>query len=154
MTGRGRRKALESRRNTKRLSVEICGHEARVKRSVGTRSQLRNGAVQRGLGDVSPTSKMKGPPAGGLFIVARWVPPCIACWSFPLLCWRSAVPVSTNRKLSPREKFREIRDSFDSTVCADDSCLPAISNPALATSIRVIRIRCYCIRARSFFDIR
>ena len=36
----------------------------------GTRSQLQNGAVQRGLGALPSTSKMDASPGGGAFIFA------------------------------------------------------------------------------------
>lgn len=46
---------------------------------LGTRSQLQNGAVQRGLGALPSTSKMDASPGGGAFIFGMMGPSCPAC---------------------------------------------------------------------------
>ncbi len=45
----------------------------------GTRSQLQNGAVQRGLGALPSTSKMDASPGGGASIFGMMGPSCPAC---------------------------------------------------------------------------
>ena len=45
----------------------------------GTRSQLQNGAVQRGLGALPSTSKMDASPGGGASILGMMGPSCPAC---------------------------------------------------------------------------
>lgn len=46
---------------------------------LGTRSQLQNGAVQRGLGALPSTSKMDASPGGGASIFGMMGPSCPAC---------------------------------------------------------------------------
>lgn len=49
----------------------------------GTRSQLQNGAVQRGLGALPSTSKMDASPGGGASIFGMMGPSCPACLVSP-----------------------------------------------------------------------
>ena len=46
---------------------------------LGTRSQLQNGAVQRGLGALPPTSRNGRPAPGGTAIFRMMGPSCPAC---------------------------------------------------------------------------
>ena len=47
------------------VSLVLAGLRSDNKRSAGTRSQLRYGAVQGGLGALSPTSRLPLPPVAG-----------------------------------------------------------------------------------------
>lgn len=48
----------------------------------GMRSQLQNGAVQRGLGALPSTSKMDASPGGGASIFGMMGPSCPACYNY------------------------------------------------------------------------
>ena len=65
----------------------------------GTRSQLQNGAVQRGLGALPSTSKMDASPGGGASIFGMMGPSCPACH----VC---RTEMGTQPDSSPATRFR------------------------------------------------
>ena len=71
------------RLNADRFLRPHLGLRPGKKRSEGTRSQPRNGAVQRGFGGAAPNKQIEHTACGGMLNFVEWVPFRIACRYYP-----------------------------------------------------------------------